>query len=83
MVVGILFTAGYIIWFKFINPDANNADHWLFGISPEGIGSIGMLINFIVSYIVSLLFPQPPEKIKHLVEDIRIPRGAGQVTHMH
>jgi cation/acetate symporter len=81
MVCGIVFTAGYIIYFKFINKDMNTAEHWLWGISPEGIGFIGMLINFAVTYAVSHLTAPPPEHIQHLVEDIRVPRGAGGATH--
>jgi cation/acetate symporter len=81
MIVGIVFTASYIIYFKFINPGANNAENWLWGISPEGIGFIGMLLNFIVTYAVSHLTAPPPEHIQHLVEDIRVPRGAGAATH--
>ncbi len=83
MVVGIVFTAAYIIYFKFINPDANNAAHWLFGISPEGIGTIGMVLNFIVSFLISKITPEPPEEIQHLIEEIRIPRGAAGPTHVH
>jgi cation/acetate symporter len=81
MVVGITFTAAYIIYFKFINKDANTADNWLWGISPEGIGFIGMWLNFAVTYAVSHLTAPPPEHIQHLVEDIRVPRGAGEATH--
>ena len=73
MVTGILFTAGYIIYFKFINPEANNSENWLFGISPEGIGSIGMLINATVALLVSKVTPAPPEEVQKMVEDIRIP----------
>ena len=73
MVVGLVFTAGYIIFFKYIQPDLNTADHWLFGISPEGIGALGMVFNFIVSYIVSRLTPPPPKEVQELVENIRIP----------
>jgi cation/acetate symporter len=80
MVVGITFTAAYIIYFKFINPTAG-ADQWLFKISPEGIGFVGMLLNFAVTYAVSHLTAPPPEHIQHLVEDIRVPRGAGGATH--
>ncbi len=47
MVIGIVFTAGYIIYFKFVNPAANNPQHWWFGISPEGIGTLGMIFNFV------------------------------------
>lgn len=74
MLAGIVFTASYIIYFTFINPEANNADNWWFGISPEGIGTVGMLINFAVSIGVSKYTPKPPEKIQHLVENIRVPR---------
>jgi len=77
MVVGITFTAGYIIYFKFVNPTAG-ADQWFLGISPEGIGFVGMLLNIAVTYAVSHLTAPPPEHIQHLVEDIRVPRGAGQ-----
>jgi cation/acetate symporter len=80
MVVGIVFTAWYIIHFKFVNPTAG-ADQWFLGISPEGIGFVGMLLNFAVTYTVSHLTAPPPEHIQHLVEDIRVPRGAGGATH--
>jgi cation/acetate symporter len=83
MVVGIVFTAAYIIYFKFINPAANTADNWWFGISPEGIGTIGMILNFIVSIVISKFTKEPPENIQHLIEDIRIPRGAKEATHIH
>jgi cation/acetate symporter len=80
MVVGIVFTAWYIIHFKFVNPTAG-ADQWFLGISPEGIGFVGMLLNFAVTYAVSHLTAPPPAHIQHLVEDIRVPRGAGEATH--
>jgi len=73
MVVGITFTAGYIIYFKFINPGLNSAEHWLFGISPEGIGTIGMILNFIVAAVISKYTPEPPARIVALVEHIRVP----------
>jgi cation/acetate symporter len=79
MIVGITFTAGYIIYFKFVNPTAG-ADQWFLGISPEGIGFVGMLLNIAVTYAVSHLTAPPPEHIQHLVEDIRVPRGAGQAS---
>jgi len=53
----------------------NVAENWLFGISPEGIGVIGMLLNFTVAIIVSHLTSPPPERIQHLVEHIRVPRA--------
>jgi cation/acetate symporter len=81
MVVGIVFTAGYIIYFKFVNPAANTPDNWLFGISPEGIGTIGMLLNIAVTYAVSHMTAPPPAEIQELVDHIRVPRGAGAATH--
>ena len=76
MVSGITFTAAYIVWFKFVDPAANTAEHWWFGISPEGIGTIGMLINFAVALTVSRFTPPPPRAVANMVEDIRVPRGA-------
>lgn len=83
MITGLGFTAGYIIYFKFINPEANNSGNWWFGISPEGIGTLGMIFNFIVSYAVSRLTPEPPQEVKDLVDNIRIPKGAGETYHHH
>lgn len=72
MLSGILFTAGYIIYFKFINPGAG-PEAWLFGISPEGIGSIGMLINFGITLTVTAFTPPPPPEVREAVENIRYP----------
>ncbi len=77
MLTGLSFTATYIIYFKFIDPSANSAEHWWFGISPEGIGTLGMLINFVVSSLVCKVTAPPPEEIQNMVDDIRIPQGAG------
>ncbi len=77
MVVGLAFTFIYIVYFKFVNPAMDNAEHWWFGISAEGIGTLGMIFNFIVAVIVAKLTAAPPEHIQHIIEDIRIPRGAG------
>jgi len=74
MTAGILFTAVYIIYFKFVNPDLNNAKNWLWGISPEGIGSIGMVINFAVAIVVSKLTKEPPEAVQNMVANLRFPR---------
>jgi len=73
MIIGIIFTAGYIIYFKFINPAANNAQHWWFGISPEGIGTLGMIFNFVSMYVVSKLTKEPPMEVQELVESLRYP----------
>ena len=79
MIVGLLFTITYIVYFKFIvDPSYNVADNWFLGISPEGIGTVGMLINFLVSFVVSSLTPPPPQSVQDMVEDIRIPAGAGE-----
>ncbi len=83
MIVGIIFTAAYIIYFKFISPESNNAENWLWGISPEGIGTIGMALNFIISIVVSRFTPAPPEEIQTLIQNIRIPRGAGESAGTH
>ena len=81
MVLGILFTATYIIYFKIANPELNLPENWWFGISPEGIGTLGMLINLLVTIGISRLSPPPSKEIQQMVEDIRIPRGAGGATH--
>ena len=74
MVCGIGFTLSYIIYFQFIT---ESKEFW-FGISPEGIGFFGMGINFLVAFIVSSLTPPPPREIQEIVEEIRIPKGAGK-----
>ena len=85
MLTGLIFTMGYIVYFKgiFIEPMAKNeAANWLFGISPEGIGVVGAILNVIVAYIVGKMTAPCPEHIQHLVEGIRYPRGAGSAqTH--
>ena len=80
MLVGLVFTVGYIAWFKLWNPVLNVEGNWWFGISPEGIGAIGMALNFAVAIAVaSVTRPTPPE-VRQLVEAIRIPKGAGAAT---
>jgi cation/acetate symporter len=74
MLSGIAFTATYIIYFKFVNPGINDASHWLWGISPEGIGTIGMLVNFAVMYVVSKFTKEPPQKVQDMVQNLRYPR---------
>ncbi len=75
MLLGIGFTATYIIWFRFVDPTATAAQ-WLFGISPEGIGTIGMVLNFIVAITVSRFTPTPPVDVQSLIDDIRSPSGS-------
>jgi len=75
MVVGLVFTAAYIIYFKFMG---GKPDQWWFGISPEGIGTLGMLLNLTVSLVICHLTAAPPQAIQDMVEDIRIPRPSGE-----
>jgi len=81
MLTGLLFTYGYIEYFKglFLKWSGapwgtNTAEHWILGISPEGIGVVGMCLNFIVAFAVSGITKPPPEHIQHMVEHIRVPR---------
>lgn len=83
MIVGLLITLYYIARFKLNwlgSPESNTAENWWFGISPEGFGTIGMVVNFLVSIGVSRLTPPPPTNVQNIVEDIRIPRGAGEAA---
>lgn len=76
MVTGITFTAAYIIFFKFISPELNSPEHWILGISPEGIGLVGMVINFAVAAIVLKFTAETPVEIQQMVESIRNPKGS-------
>ena len=78
MLTGLLFTAAYIVYFKFISPETNSSENWWFGISPEGIGSLGMVFNTVVALVVSACTPPPPKEVQELVENIRFPKGANQ-----
>lgn len=82
MVAGIGITIFYILKFKFNLFGASGPEDWWFGISPEGFGTVGMLVNFGVSLLVQKFTPETPEEIQELVEDIRIPSGAGE-AHVH
>ncbi|URQ73520.1 cation acetate symporter [SAR86 cluster bacterium] len=73
MLSGLIVTSSYIIFFKFINPELNTAENWIFGISPEGFGFLGMFINFGTAIFVSAFFKAPPQRVYDLVEDIRKP----------
>lgn len=77
MLTGIGFTASYIVWFKYGFPEAG-PDDWLFGISPEGIGIVGALLNLAVTLVVSRFTKPPPAEVRALVEDIRLPRAVPQ-----
>ncbi len=82
MLTGITFTASYIIYFKFINPAASTPDNWFFGISPEGIGTLGMCLNFVVSIVVNKFTAEVPKDVQDMVESIRYPKGSGE-AHDH
>ena len=73
MVVGLLFTAGYIIYFRFLHPELDNEANWWWGISPKGIGTVGMCFNFMVAGIVRSFTDDPPEEVVRMVEEIRLP----------
>ena len=89
MLTGLLSTLIYIFWFKgwFFIPGtemaANTPDNWFLGISPEAFGAVGAMLNFASAYVVSKITPPPPEHIQHLVEDIRVPMGAGKAAADH
>jgi cation/acetate symporter len=73
MLSGLVVTSTYIINYKFININMNSADNWFLGISPEGFGFIGMIINFIVALFVSYFFSKPPDDVYHMIDKIREP----------
>ena len=85
MIAGLVFTAGYILIFKgvFFEPLLpNNADYWLLGISPEGIGFVGMLLNITVALTVRYYTPDAPPHVQDMVEMIRFPQGSsGPQSH--
>jgi len=77
MSIGLTFTFVYIVYFVFMG---GAKEDYLFGIAPTGIGTLGMVIHFIVAYFVSRATPPPPQEIQDLVESIRIPSGAGDAV---
>lgn len=74
MIAGLLFTLGYVVFFKIAFPEVNSPEYWWFGISPEGIGTLGMILNLLVSFAVGMIFPEPPEDVQEMVESIRYPQ---------
>ena len=84
MVAGLVVTLAYIIWFKspwFVG--LNGPDRWLFGISPEGFGVVGMAINFAVAVLVARFTAPTPNAVRSMVDEIRLPRGAGAAPDAH
>ncbi len=82
MSIGILTMLFYMLKFKFDMFGGGTADDWWFGISPEGFGTVAMILNFIVSLTVSAFTADPPREVQKIVEDIRIPSGTGD-AHIH
>ena len=80
MLAGLIFSLAYIAYFKFVSPQTNNAEHWLFGISPEGIGTVGAVINFTLALVISRCTGAVPEEVTKMVDNIRIPSGVGQAA---
>ena len=80
MVVGILSMLFYMLKFKFDWFGGGGEADWWFGISPEGFGTVAMILNFVVSIIIIQFTPPPPKKVQNIVEKIRIPSGAGKAT---
>ena len=76
MIAGVLFTGGYIAYFKWLRPDLDAPEHWLLSISPQGIGAVGMLLAFAVLVGVSLATKAPPREVQDLVASLRYPREA-------
>ena len=86
MIAGIGVTLLYVFQHKGIMFVAstsflgNMPENWFLGIEPNAFGAIGAIVNFVVALIVSRLTAAPPEHIQHLVEDIRVPAGAGSAS---
>ena len=80
MVAGILIMLYYMLRFKFDMFGGGNSSDWWLGISPEGFGTVAMLLNFIVSLAVSALFKDPPIEVQEIVENIRLPKNAGRAN---
>ena len=87
MVVGITLMIFYMLKFKFGLFDGGKSavaalqSKWWFGISPEGFGFVAMIVNFVVSLVINTFTPEVPEEVQEIVENIRIPSGAGEATH--
>lgn len=78
MVIGILLMLFYMLKFKFGWFGGGTKESWWFGISPEGFGTLAMVVNFLVSIVISLLTPKPPQEVQEIVKNIRIPSGVGK-----
>jgi cation/acetate symporter len=81
MLTGLIFTFAYIVYFSFVAPEQNTAENWWLGISPTGIGCLGAVLNFAVMIVVSRMSAKPPAEVVQMVNDIRIPSGAGAADY--
>ena len=81
MAAGILLMLFYMLKFKFDWFGGGTKADWWYGISPEGFGTVAMIVNFIVSLVVSSFTPKPPKDVQQIVENIRIPSGAGEASN--
>ncbi len=81
MIVGVLAMLFYMLKFKFNWFGGGAKEDWWLGISPEGFGTVAMIINFTVSIVISKFTPDPPKEVQEIVVNIRIPSGAGKATH--
>jgi len=79
MLTGLITTVAYMWYFVW---GGGTPDQYFLGISPGGFGTVGMILHFIVAFVVSSMTPPPPQEIQDIVEDLRIPRGAG-TAHAH
>ena len=84
MVIGILLMIFYMMKFKLGTFDEQIPDQseWWFGISPEGFGTVAMIVNFIVSIVICRFTQEPPNEVQNLVENIRVPSGVKE-AHIH
>ena len=86
MVIGLALMLFYMLKFKFGIFDGGKTavaglkSNWWFGISPEGFGTIAMIVNFVISVVISRMTAAPPENVQDIVENIRIPSGAGEAS---
>jgi cation/acetate symporter len=83
MISGLSITLFYMITYKFNAFGETTSAYWWFGISPEGFGTVGMIVNFVVSLAVSSMTPPPPQHVMDIVDNIRFPRGAGAASDAH
>ena len=86
MIVGLCLMLFYMLKFKFGVFDGGKEavdglkENWWFGISPEGFGTVAMLVNFIVAIVVNQFTAEPPEEVQEIVENIRVPNQAGKAS---